>query len=71
MFRKLKRRAGIPRLHAHLLRHGFAQAALTKGAHPGMVQEMLGHATPTMTRRYLGWAKQEEAAKQMPQYSPI
>ncbi len=36
-----------------------------------MVQEMLGHATPTMTRRYLGWAKQEQAARQMPEYSPI
>ncbi len=71
MFRKLKKRSGVKRLHSHLLRHGFAQAALAKGAHPGMVQEMLGHSTPTMTRRYLGWAKQEEAAKQMPEFAPI
>jgi site-specific recombinase XerD len=71
VFRKLKKRSGIARLKSHLLRHGFAQAALAKGAHPGMVQEMLGHSTPTMTRRYLGWAKQEEAAKQMPEFSPI
>ena len=71
IFRRLKKRSGIVRLKAHLLRHGFAQAALTKGAHPGMVREMLGHSTPSMTRRYLGWAKQEEAAKQMAQYAPI
>ena len=31
----------------------------------------LGHSTPTMTRRYLGWAKQEEAARQMSEFSPI
>jgi integrase len=30
-----------------------------------MIQEMLGHSTSTMTRRYLGWAKQEEAAREM------
>ena len=71
IFRRLKKRSGVTRLRSHLLRHGFAQAALAKGAHPGMVQEMLGHSTPTMTRRYLGWAKQEEAAKQMPEFSPI
>ena len=34
-------------------------------------QEMLGQSTPTMTRRYLGWAKQEEAAKQMSEFAPI
>lgn len=71
IFRRLKKRSGVFKLKAHLLRHGFAQAALSKGAHPGMVQEMLGHATPSMTRRYLGWTKQEEAARQMPGYSPI
>jgi site-specific recombinase XerD len=71
IFRRLKKRSGIGRIRSHLLRHGFAQAALAKGAHPGMVQEMLGHSTPTMTRRYLGWAKQEEAARQMPDYAPI
>ncbi len=47
----------------------MGQVAMT--AHPGMVQEMLGHTTGTMTRKYLGWAKQEEAARQMPRFSPI
>jgi site-specific recombinase XerD len=71
IFRRLKQRSGVTRRHSHLLRHGFAQAALVKRANPGMVQEMLGHSTPTMTRRYLGWARQEEAARQMPEFSPI
>jgi len=71
VMRRLRERSGIARLHWHLFRHGFAQAALGKGAHPGMVQEMLGHATSTMTRKYLGHAKQSEAARQMPAYAPI
>jgi site-specific recombinase XerD len=71
IMRRLRERSGIARLHWHLFRHGFAQAALGKGAHPGMVQEMLGHATSAMTRKYLGPAKQTEAARQMPAYSPI
>lgn len=71
VMRRLRERSGIARLHWHLFRHGFAQAALGKGAHPGMVQEMLGHATGAMTRKYLGQAKQTEAARQMPTYAPI
>ena len=71
LIRRVRRRSGVTRAHYHLFRHGFAQAAPVKGAHPGMVQEMLGHTTGTMTRKYLGWTKQEEAARQMPEYSPI
>ena len=36
-----------------------------------MVQEMLGYSTSAMTRKYLGQAKQTEAARQMPAYAPI
>jgi integrase/recombinase XerC len=71
VMQRLQWRSGIARLHWHLFRHGFAQGALSKGAHPGMVQEMLGHSTSAMTRRYLGQAKQVEAARQMPTYAPI
>ena len=71
IMRRLRERSGIARLHWHLFRHGFAQAALGKGAHPGMVQEMLGHSTSAMTRKYLGQAEQTEAARQMPAYAPI
>ena len=71
IMRRLKERSGIKRVHWHLSRHGLAQAALVKGAHPGMVQEMLGHTTSAMTRKYLGQVKQTEAARQMPSYAPI
>jgi site-specific recombinase XerD len=71
IMRRLRERSGITRLHRHLFRHGFAQAALGKGAHPRMVQEMLGRATSAMTRKYLSQAKQTEAARQMRGYAPI
>ena len=71
IMRRLKERSGIKRVHWHLFRHGFAQAALVKGAHPVIVEEMLGHSTSAMTRKYLGQVKQTEAALQMPAYAPI
>ena len=69
--RRLRERSGIARPHRHLFRHGFARAALGKGARPGMIQEMLGHATSAMTRKNLGQAKQSEAASQVPTYASI
>jgi hypothetical protein len=36
-----------------------------------MVQEMLGHSTNAMTRRYAGQVRQIEAARRMPKYAPI
>jgi integrase len=32
IFRRLKERSGVKKVHAHLLRHTFAQHALLKGA---------------------------------------
>ena len=71
MFRRLKGRSGIPRIRAHLLRHTFAQTALIKGAERSAVQDMLGHATDTMTRRYAGEVRQRLAAQQMPAMAPV
>lgn len=71
IMRKLRERSGVARLHWHLFRHGFAQTALRKGADIGMVQEMLGHSSNAMTRRYAGQVRQIEAARRMPQYAPI
>jgi integrase/recombinase XerC len=68
---RLKQRSGIARLHWHLFRHGFAQTALRKGADIGTVQEMLGHTSNAMTRRYAGHVRQIEAARRMPKYAPI
>lgn len=71
IMKRLRDRCGIARIHWHLFRHGFAQHALRSGADVGTVQEMLGHTTNVMTRRYLGQVKQTEAARKMPQYSPL
>lgn len=71
VFRRLRPKCGIPRLHAHLLRHTFAQTALVKGADRSAVQDMLGHATDAMTRRYSGEVRQRLAAQQMPLVAPI
>ena len=71
IFRRRRNRSGIAELHAHLLRHTFAQVALTKGAERAAVQDMLGHRTDAMSRRYAGNVRQETAARMMPEFAPI
>jgi integrase len=41
--------AGLPDLRVHDLRHTAATLLLTRGVHPKVVQEMLGHTTITLT----------------------
>lgn len=48
-FRPLLKRAGLPRIRFHDLRHTFATLFLSNGTHPKIVQEMLGHANISMT----------------------
>ncbi|MGX9296113.1 tyrosine-type recombinase/integrase [Tsukamurella paurometabola] len=43
------RRAGVPRVTAHDLRHTAASLAVQAGAHVKAVQRMLGHASAAMT----------------------
>lgn len=43
------RRAGVPVIRLHDGRHTAATLALQAGAHPKLVQEMLGHASIEMT----------------------
>lgn len=70
MFKRLKKRSGVDRLHAHLFRHTFAQGALTKDA-AAPVQSMLGHKTDRMTRRYTAGVRDQVAAAEMPKYALI
>ena len=47
--RRRRRGLGIPDLHPHQLRHTAASLAIASGADVKVVQQMLGHASATMT----------------------
>ena len=48
-FKPLLKRAGLPPIRFHDLRHTAATLFLSKGVHPKFVQELLGHATISQT----------------------
>jgi integrase len=48
-FKPLLKRAGLPDICLHDLRHTCATLLLSQGTHPKLVQELLGHATIAMT----------------------
>jgi integrase len=48
-FEPLLRRAGVPRVRFHDLRHSAATLLLAQGVHPKIVSEMLGHSQIAMT----------------------
>jgi integrase len=48
-FKPLLKRAGLPEIRFHDLRHTCATLLLSKNVNPKIVQEMLGHATISQT----------------------
>ena len=48
-WKPLLRRAGVPDIRFHDLRHTCATLLLTKGVHPKIVSEMLGHSSIAIT----------------------
>jgi integrase len=48
-FKPLLRRAGLPDIRFHDLRHTCATLLLTKGVHPKIVSEILGHSNVSIT----------------------
>jgi integrase len=48
-WKPLLRRAGLPDTRFHDLRHTCATLLLTKGVHPKIVSEMLGHSSIAIT----------------------
>lgn len=53
LFRKLKSRSGISRLHPHLLRHTFATRYIERGGDIYSLQSILGHTSLEMVKKYV------------------
>ena len=50
-FRRVTKKAKLPRIRFHDLRHSHATDLLAHGEHPKVVQERLGHCDPAFTLR--------------------
>jgi integrase len=48
-FKPILERAELPNIRLHDLRHTCATLLLSKGVHPKLVQELLGHVTISIT----------------------
>ena len=68
--KRLGRKAGIPRLHPHLLRHSAAVAAIMNGADQFALKRILGHSQLSTTDQYVDFAQQHLAARHK-QFSPM
>lgn len=67
-FRPLLKKAELPPVRIHDLRHSYASIALARGVHPKVVQEALGHSTIAVTLdlySHVVPSLQREAAKEM------
>jgi integrase/recombinase XerC/integrase/recombinase XerD len=70
LFRKLKKKANIPRLHPHLLRHSFATRYLEHGGDIYSLQQILGHTSLEMVKRYVHLLPSKTIGG-FPQFSPL
>ena len=56
VIRRLALKSGVKRLHPHLCRHTFATNSLMNGGDVFTLQQILGHTTLEMVRRYVNLA---------------
>ena len=70
LFRRLAKSSGVKRLHAHLLRHTFAVNFLMNGGDAFTLQQILGHTTLEMTKRYVNLAS-AHVMVQHKRFSPV
>lgn len=66
---RAQKRAGLPILPFHGLRHGFAKAWLTAGGDLFSLQQILGHSDLNVTRRYVRLLT-EDLERMHQQFSP-
>jgi site-specific recombinase XerD len=70
IMKRLAKRSGVERLHAHLLRHTFALNYLVNSGDVFTLQQMLGHTTLEMVRRYVNLASVHVMAQHR-RFSPV
>lgn len=73
-FKDLLRKANLPDIRFHDLRHTFATLALSQGVSVKVVQEMLGHSDASMTLKVYSHTTpgmQREAAKKMDEITAL
>jgi len=70
LLERVGRRSGVPRLHPHLCRHTFATNYLINGGDVFSLQQILGHTTLEMVRRYVTLAS-AQVRVQHRKFSPM
>jgi integrase/recombinase XerC/integrase/recombinase XerD len=70
LLRRLGKKTGVAKVHAHRFRHSFATWAIEQGAREFDVQLLLGHSSPDMVRRYASSYSAEQAARRHHEFSP-
>lgn len=67
---RLGEASGVTRVHPHLLRHTFALNYLVNGGDVFSLQQILGHTTLEMVRRYVSMTS-AHIVTQHQRYSPV
>ena len=70
LFRRIKAKYNLKDFHPHLLRHSFATLFLKNGGDSLVLQDILGHSTLEMTRKYVHLANSIKMSEQK-KYSPL
>ncbi len=72
IFFRLAKKAGVKKnWNPHAFRHGWARNALSNGASLGLVSQVLGHTTVTVTHKFYGQWAQSELGEAARKFSPI
>ena len=70
MFQRVKKLAGVPKLHPHACRHTFSVRYLINGGDAFSLQRILGHTSLEMTRKYVNLASGDVREKHR-RFSPM